>query len=50
MFNIGLKKGINKITRLGQPRFNRGQQDQMTTQVKKLLEQKEQGLILMVRN
>ena len=42
MFNIGLKKDLKKRRRIGQ-------QEQMITQVKKVLEQKEQGLILMVR-
>lgn len=42
MFNIGLKKEINRRKRVGQ-------QEQMTTQVKKILGQKEQGLIVMVR-
>ncbi|HLC87709.1 MAG TPA: hypothetical protein VJG66_01475 [Patescibacteria group bacterium] len=42
MFNIGLKRDLKKRRRIGQ-------QEQMITQVKKVLEQKEQGLILMVR-
>lgn len=42
MFNIGSKKEVKK-------KRNIGQQEQMTTQVKKILEQKGQGLILMVR-
>lgn len=42
MFNIGSKKELKKRKRVGQ-------QEQMAIQVKKVLEQKEQGLILMVR-
>jgi hypothetical protein len=42
MFNIGLKKEISRRKRVGQ-------KEQMATQVKKILGQKEQGLIVMVR-
>ena len=42
MFNIGSRKDIKRRKRAGQ-------QDQMISQVKKVLEQKEQGLIVMVR-
>lgn len=49
MFNIGLKRDLKKRRRAGQSRLYMGQGDQMTTQVKKILEQKGQGLILMVR-
>lgn len=58
MFNIGLKRQINRGLRAnflglrrndGHSSLGQGQKDQMETQVKKILEQKEQGLILMVR-
>lgn len=42
MFNLGLKKETRRKRKAGQ-------YDQMAFQVKKILEQKEQGLILMVR-
>jgi hypothetical protein len=42
MFNIGSKKETVKRKRVGQ-------QEQMVTQVKKILGQKDQGLIVMVR-
>lgn len=51
MFNIGLKK--NLIQRLGVTNLPRKRQvgsgEQMSSQVKKVLEQRGQGLILMVR-
>lgn len=46
MFNIGLiglKKSNKRVKRVGQ-------QEQMASQVQKLLGQKDQGLIVMVRN
>jgi len=42
MFNLGSKKDSKKDRRVGQA-------EQMTLQVKKVLEQKGQGLIVMVR-
>lgn len=42
MFNIGLKKDLKKKRKIES-------QDLMATQVRKILEQKGQGLILMVR-
>ena len=43
MFNIGFKKDLVKRKKIGQD-------DQMMVQVKKILEQKGQGLILMARD
>lgn len=51
MFNIGFKKEFSqnlKAKVLKRKKLN-GSGEQMSTQVKKLLGQKEQGLILMVR-
>lgn len=51
MFNISLKsENKQSFLRRNQSRVNRGQQEQMTSQVKKILEQKGQGLIVMVRS
>ena len=43
MFNLGFKKDIKRKRVVGQ-------QEQMTTQVKKILGQRDQGLILMVKD
>lgn len=49
MFNIGLKRDLKIRRRVNQDNLGSGNGNQMTTQVKKILEQKGQGLILMVR-
>lgn len=49
MFNIGLKSDIKKKEKPGRSRLENGQYEIMVGQVKKILEQKGQGLILMVR-
>lgn len=43
MFNLSFKKEIRRGKKVGQ-------QQNMASQVRKLLEQKDQGLIVMVRN
>lgn len=42
MFNIGLKKVVKRIKRAGQ-------EEQMASQVKKVLGSRDQGLIVMAR-
>ncbi len=48
MFNFGIKKDLRK-RRDNQYRLNNGRDEQVVTQVRKILEQKGQGLILMAR-
>lgn len=43
MFNIGLKKVVKRVKRVGQ-------EEQMASQVKKVLGSKDQGLIVMFKS